>query len=79
MDIRSKTVNLIMRRYAVPKAVAVAMFDDNLLTEHQSKKVLIRDEYLNSGEKLQLTQLKQELADKYFVSVSTVEKYVHGV
>ena len=78
MDIKTKTAHLIQRNYQLPKQVTMAMFDDKLLTEHQCKKVLIRDEYVNSSTKLRITQLKLSLAERYCVSLSTVEKYIAG-
>lgn len=79
MDIRTKAANLITRRFDIPKSVSMAMFDDELLTEHQCKKVLIRDEYIRASTKLKLTELKISLAERYCVSLSTVEKYIAGV
>ena len=78
MDLRTKTASMIKRRYGIPKEVTMAMFDDELLTEHQCKKILIRDEFLNASTKLKLTELKLSMADRYCVSISTVEKYLAG-
>ncbi len=77
MDIKSSTAKLIERNYQLPKEVTMAMFDDGLLTVHQSKKVLIRDEYLNSSEKFRNMELKESLADEFCVSLSTVERYIY--
>ena len=78
MDLKTRTANLIKRRYDVPKEITMAMFDDEILTEHQAKKILIRDEWLSSGTKLRLTELKISLADRFCVSLSAVEKYIAG-
>ena len=66
----------MLRNYGVPKEITMALFDDEVLTEHQCKKILIRDEYLRSSKKGKLTELKNNLADKYCVSTSSVEKYL---
>ena len=79
MDIRTRTANLIKKQYGVPKEIIMAMFDAELLTEHQCRKILIRNEYLNASTKLKLTELKISLADQFCVSLSTVEKYIAGV
>lgn len=79
MDIKSRTANLIKKNYQLPKEVTMAMFDDGLFTDHQCRKVLIRDEFINSSTRLKNMQLKKALADKFSVSLSTVEKYLHGV
>ena len=78
MDLRTKTASMIKRRYGIPKEITMALFDDELLTEHQCKKILIRDEFLNASTKLKLTELKLSMADRYCVSISTVEKYLAG-
>lgn len=79
MDIKTKTANLIKKNYLLPKETTMAMFDEGLLTEHQCKKVLIRDEFVNSSTKLRIMELKISLAERYCVSLSTVEKYIQGV
>lgn len=78
MDLRTKTANLLKKRYDIPKEITMALFDDELLTEHQCKKILIRDEYINASTKHRLTELKISLADRYSVSFYTVEKYLAG-
>ena len=78
MNIKSETADLIEKNYQLPKEVTMAMFDDGLLTEHQSKKVLIRDEFVNSSSKMKNMEIKNTLAEKFSVSLSTVEKYLHG-
>ena len=67
---------MIVRRYGIPKEVTMSMFDDEILTDHQAKKILIRDEFLNSSTKLRVTELKLSLAERFCVSLSTVEKYI---
>ena len=78
MDIKGKTVQLIKKNYQLPKEVTLAMFDDGLLTVHQSKKVLIRDEFVNSSSKMMNMELKESIAEQFCVSLSTVEKYTRG-
>lgn len=78
MDIKAGTANLIEKNYQLPKEVTMAMFDDGLLTEHQCKKILIRDEFVNSSTRLGNMDLKKALAEKYSVSLSSVEKYTQG-
>ena len=77
MDIITQTADLIEKNYQLPKEVTIAMFDDGLLTEHQCKKVLIRDEFINSSTKFENMKLKKSLAERYSVSLSTIEKYLH--
>lgn len=76
MNIKSGTAELIKRNYQLPAEVTMSMFDDGLLTEHQCRKVLIRDEFVNSSTKMMNMELKESLADEFCVSLSTVEKYL---
>ena len=78
MDIKNHTAELIENNYQLPKEVTMAMFDDGLLTEHQCKKVLIRDAFVNSSAKFGNMELKKSLAEQFSVSLSTVEKYLQG-
>lgn len=78
MDIRTRTANMLIRRYNIPKEVTMALFDDELLTEHQAIKILIRDEFVNKSTKHRITELKISLAERFCVSLSTVEKYIQG-
>ena len=78
MDIRTRTANMLVRRYNIPKEVTMILFDDELLTEHQAKKILIRDEFVNKSTKLRITELKISLAERFNVSLSSVEKYTAG-
>ena len=76
MDIKSSTAKLIEKNYQLSAEVTFAMFDDGLLTENQCRKVLIRDEYINSSSKMMNMEIKESLADEFCVSLSTVEKYI---
>ncbi|MCK5608071.1 hypothetical protein KAR91_39690 [Candidatus Pacearchaeota archaeon] len=78
MDIKNQTADLIKKNYKLPEEVTMAMFDDGLLTEHQCKKVLIRDEFVNSSTRLGNMELKESIAEEFCVSLSTVEKYLRG-
>ena len=78
MDIKNQTAQLIEKNYQLPKEVTMSMFDDGLLTENQCRKVLIRDEFVNSSSKMMNMELKESLADEFCVSLSTVEKYLRG-
>lgn len=79
MDIKSSTAKLIEKNYQLPKEVTMSMFDDGLLTENQCRKVLIRDEFINSSSKMMNMEIKESLADEFCVSLSTVEKYLRDV
>ena len=79
MNIQLEMAAYIKSEYAISQEVTLSMFDNEVLTEHQSRKVLIRNEYLQLSKKLRLTEIKEKLADKYCLSVSSIEKYLAGV
>jgi len=79
MNIQLEMAAYIKSEYAISQEVTLSMFDNEMLTEHQSRKVLIRNEYLKLSKKLRLTEIKEKLADKYCLSVSSIEKYLAGV
>ena len=79
MNIKAETSKLIEKNYQISAEVTMSMFDNDILTEFQCKKVLIRDEYINSSARMRNMDVKKSLAEKFSVSLSTVEKYLHGV
>lgn len=79
MKIVNETAELMLNQYDIPEEVVITMFDDELLTEYQCRKVIIRNKYLELSSKLKLTEIKEMLAEKYCLSLSTVEKYIAGI
>jgi hypothetical protein len=69
------TAKLLKDEMDIPEEETRALFEIGLLEPHVCKKVLIRAEWNSAGD-VKKTDLKYELADKYCVSVSTIEKYV---
>ena len=65
MNIQNEMAVLIKDQYAIPREVTISMFEEELLTEQQCRKVLIRNAYLKRSTKLNLTKIKEELANKY--------------
>jgi hypothetical protein len=53
-----------------------SLFEFGVLTEQNCKRILIREEYAERTDIPQKQILKSYLADKYCVSLSTVEKYL---
>lgn len=72
--IRKGTARLMSENFGISTAVTEVMFDTGLLREDVSRRVLIRDEYHKRARPGYKTDLKWELAEKYAVSASTVEK-----
>ena len=72
--VREGTARFVSENFGISTAITEVMFDTGLFREDVAKRVLIRDEYqqkMNNGNR---TDLKWALAEKYAVSVSTVEK-----
>jgi hypothetical protein len=78
MDIKTKTAELVKRNINIDEDTTRALFDIGLLEEHICRKVLIREEYHSKSAMKRKTELKIYLAEKYCVSMSTVEKYIAG-
>ena len=76
IDIKVRTAELIKENFDIPKEVTFAMFQFGLLEEHVCKIILIREEFHKKARHKQKTDLKILLAEKYCVSLSTINKYL---
>lgn len=74
--IRKGTARFMSENFGISTGTTEIMFDTGLLRVDVARKVLIRDEYQKKSNRMMKTILKIELADKYAVSESSVEKYV---
>jgi len=75
IDIKKQTAMFMMKYFDLPVETTETMFTAGVLEENVCKKVLIRHEFHNaSGKK---GEIKESIADKYCVSISTVEKIIH--
>ena len=72
--IREGTARFMSENFGLAASTTEVMFDVELFREDVARKVLIRDEYQQRAGNGNQTELKWELAEKYAVSISTVEK-----
>lgn len=79
IDIKKKTAELMREDIDIPEETTQILFDIGLLEVHTCKKVLIRQEFRERSRWKTKTDLKMQLAEKYCVSMSTVEKYLQGI
>jgi len=76
IDIQAIVSKVLQANYGITKDITESMFSDGILDEYVCKKFIIREEWNQKAGFVSRTDLKIQLADKYCVSVSTVEKYV---
>jgi hypothetical protein len=74
MRIKEETSLLLREKFGLSEAMTLILFDAGLFREDIARRVLIREEYHSRCDREPKTGLKWELADRYAVSVSTVEK-----
>ena len=74
IDIRLITAQYVEQNFAITPEVTQTMFDVGLIREDVARRVIIRDEYNRRCRTHKKTELKITLAEKYHVSLSTVEK-----
>ena len=72
--IREGTAKFMSENLNIEKAATETLFDMGLFREDIARRVLIRDEYNQEARPGKKTDLKWELAERYCVSPSTVEK-----
>ena len=76
MDLRKKTAELIKKHIDIPEDSILLLFEMGFLEEHVCKKILIREEYYSKYRTRKKTELKIVLAEKYCVSIHSLEKYI---
>lgn len=76
IDIKKKTAELINQNIDLSEEATQALFDIGLLECHTCKKVLIRQEFHERSRSKMKEEIKMDLADKYCVSLSTINKYL---
>ena len=76
IDIRSRTKDYIRANFNINSDTTELMFDMGLIREDIAKRVLIRDEYQRRSPTKKKTELKIMLAEKWAVSLSTIEKII---
>ena len=76
IDIRDRTAEYIFNNLNIERSTTEALFDIGLIREDLAKRVLIRDEYQGKQMIKRKTELKIHLAEKWAVSLSTVEKII---
>jgi len=76
MNIRTWTASYVAQNFDISPEVTETMFDLGLIREDVARRVLIRDEYSKRCRTHKKTELKITIADKFAVSLSTVEKII---
>ena len=76
IDIRDRTGDYIKHNLNIEKNATETLFDIGLIREDLARRVLIRDEYQAKCMRKRKTELKIHLAEKWAVSLSTVEKII---
>lgn len=76
INIRDRTGDYVKANLNIEKATTETLFDIGLIREDLARRVLIRDEYQAKSRMKRKTELKIHLAEKWAVSLSTVEKII---
>jgi hypothetical protein len=78
IDIKKGSARVLKKYYQIDEQTVISLFDFGVLTEHNMKRILIREEFAERTDVAQKQLLKGLLADRYCVSISTIEKYLAG-
>ena len=76
MDLKRKLADRLKNRLRISRSITFALWNCGVINEQSAKKYLIKDEYVNEtgGKRV---EAKRRLANKYCVSVKTIEGYVY--
>lgn len=76
IDIRHRTAVLLKRDFGIEMDVTELLFDCGLLREDLARRYCVRDDFNGRARTRMKTELKIALAEKYSLSLSTVEKII---
>jgi len=79
INIKVSVKKLLKEKYNIDPEVTDEMFRQGVLKEYNCRDMLIRDEFLKKAEPREKQRLRNKLAEKYCVSVKTVEKVTLGL
>ena len=76
INIRQKSAQLLQDRYGIPEMITELLFENNITDDNKMIKILIMHEYQTKVKPGQKQLLRRQLAEKYCLSVSLIEKIV---
>lgn len=79
INIRVSVKKLLKEKYNIDPELTDQMFDNGILKEHVCRDVLIINEFKQKAQPREKQRLRNKLAEKYCVSVKTIEKITCGL
>jgi len=76
INVKEDTASMLQEHFDIAPEITARLFEKGIIREDIMKKVLIREEYQQKVKRNGKQVLRHELASKYCVSVSLVEKTV---
>jgi ribosomal protein L23 len=74
ISITTETARLLQKDYGIQPEVTYELFRIGALTEQSCRNMLIKYEYFKNIEPKEKRRIKTKIADRYCVSVESVEK-----
>lgn len=74
INIKVSIKKLLEQNYQINPEITEQLFNEGILKEHICKKFLIKDEYKRKAQPKEKQRVRNMLAEKYCISVSSVEK-----
>ena len=79
INIKVSVKKLFKEKYNIDPEITDEMFKSGILKEYNCRDMLIRDEFMRKSQPREKQRLRNRLAEKYCVSVKTVEKVTIGL
>jgi len=76
INVKEDTVKMLYDHFGISPEITARLFEKGIIREVEMRKVLLREEYKSKVKRNGKQVLRYELASKYCVSVSLVEKTV---
>ena len=76
INVKEDTASMLQEYFDIAPEITAALFEKGIIREPEMKKVLLKQEYQTKVKRNGKQVLRYELASKYCVSVSLVEKTV---
>jgi len=76
INVKEDTASMLQEHFDIAPEITAALFEKGIIREVEMRKVLLREEYKSKVKRNGKQILRHDLAAKYCISVSLVEKII---
>ena len=76
INVKEDTARMLQEHFGISPEITARLFEKGIIREVEMRKVLLREEYKSKVKRNGKQVLRHDLASKYCISVSLVEKII---